>query len=708
MTARRTRRKSKGGQPQPGSWNRILLIEDNAARSERRTVAGVRSKDSLPPVFVRLHEINGSMYVKELKKSQIGSPKRGLRKATRSDLALALLKKAKANGKPQVVVAGSTYACNSDFQTAISQRKLDFVGELRPSTRVKVCKTAGRLATKAVPILKLLKTAEWTELFLFSAVAKKDMPYCASVIGEVELSSGISGRLFAAQVGGIGGVHQDTIVGFSSNRQATLAELLQTIGWVRWIRPIMRQNERTKKDSAALAPDSVNGVHVNLRSNITLSRKQDDAALWAEMEQTSADRQVNGKLATKRNVLKIAELFAGAGGMGLGFLLAQHKTRRYRVVFSGEVDPIYAQTLRSNHETFIKGRRADREDYVPSSIDPLDLRTRRSFEVVASEVKSAGGVDVLIGGPPCQGFSNANRNSWHRDNPHNRLVNVFVRYVEKLMPRVFLMENVQGILWTAKNGKTDAQPSIIEHFARRLRAAGYLLFPRLLDAVWFGVPQFRTRFFLIGIHKDVGYSKTDFGAWGPFPHPTHGPGTEMPFTTVRQAIADLPKIGNGYEEERTPYVEQPDRSQATNPFLSLMRNRSPKGIVVDHVTSRHADYVIERYKQIPAGGNWEDIAHTLTNYSDVGRTHSNIYRRLAWEEPSITIGHYRKSMLVHPSQHRGLSLREASRLQSFPDWFRFAGSADGTNGGLVHKQQQLANAVCPLITKAIAEFILGL
>src|SRR5262249_14083532 len=97
-------------------------------------------------------------------------------------------------------------------------------------------------------------------------------------------------------------------------------------------------------------------------------------------------------------------------------------------------------------------------------------------------------------------------------------------------------------------------------------------------------------------------------------------------------------------------------------------------IIYDHVTSRHADYVIDRYRRIPQGGNWENIRDHLTNYTDVSRTHSNIYRRLRWNEPSITIGQYRKSMLVHPSQHRGLSLREAARLQSFPDWFRFSGT----------------------------------
>lgn len=156
------------------------------------------------------------------------------------------------------------------------------------------------------------------------------------------------------------------------------------------------------------------------------------------------------------------------------------------------------------------------------------------------------------------------------------------------------------------------------------------------------------------------------------------------------------------------YIEPTKAALGANSYLSTMRAGAEQNAVTDHVTSRHADYVIERYQKIPPGGNWESIADTLTNYADVNRTHSNIYRRLLWDEPSITIGHYRKSMLVHPSQHRGLSLREAARLQSFPDWFRFEGNPAGARGGLVHKQQQLANAVCPLVTKAIAELILEL
>ena len=200
--------------------------------------------------------------------------------------------------------------------------------------------------------------------------------------------------------------------------------------------------------------------------------------------------------------------------------------------------------------------------------------------------------------------------------------------------------------------------------------------------------------------------KDDFGDWGPFPAPTHGTTTKRSFVTIREAIGDLPVVGNGHDQAEVNYGESV--KEGKNSFLKFLRTGAPERRILDHVTSRHADYVIERYKRIPAGGNWQDIVEMMSNYTQLERTHSNIYRRLEWDDPSITIGHYRKSMLIHPAQHRGLSLREACRLQAFPDWFRFAGTLNGGSGGLMHKKQQLANAVCPLVSRAIAEFLLEL
>src|SRR5262249_14240992 len=161
----------------------------------------------------------------------------------------------------------------------------------------------------------------------------------------------------------------------------------------------------------------------------------------------------------------------------------------------------------------------------------------------------------------------------------------------------------------------------------------------------------------------------------------HGPAGRLPYVTVLEAIGDLPRLGNGDAAARDGYDEPSAEDRRRNPFLAFVRSGAPRNRIEDHVTSRHADYVIDRYRRIPPGGNWEAIVDSMSNYTDVARTHSNIYRRLTWEQPAITIGHYRKSMLVHPQQHRGLSLREAARLQSFPDWFRFAGNADGVERG---------------------------
>src|SRR5207253_1454033 len=162
------------------------------------------------------------------------------------------------------------------------------------------------------------------------------------------------------------------------------------------------------------------------------------------------------------------------------FLMARCRERKFRLVFSGELHPIYAETLRTNHQYFARKDRINRSDPVPQSVRPIDLNRREAMDQVVSTARESGGVDVLIGGPPCRGFSSANRNSWSSNNPHNDLVNIFMRYVERLRPRVFLMENVQGIVWTATNGSAKARTSVAENILRRMRAAGYLVFPKLL------------------------------------------------------------------------------------------------------------------------------------------------------------------------------------------------------------------------------------
>jgi DNA-cytosine methyltransferase len=689
--------------PESSAWKQILLLEDNSARALRRKTAGVTTVSG-SDVIVRFHRIgpHGISIAGENAYSP-GKLSERVGVGGRTTLALELLDSIRASTRQSIVVAGPRYGGNQAFTNELKLRGLNWIVEL---PRRVIIPTDGHPEGKAVTDL-LLSARKWIVHDIALPITGKTITYSVVHLGFVPLGNGEYGQLFAAQTGAITGIHQGTIFGFSSMPTSPLDDLLRAIGWARWIRPLVRLEERSllKIASHRASSNGKHSVELTLRSNIKLARQQDELALWnSGGDHRSAVHR--GVLKQQAACLNVAELFAGAGGMGLGFLLAGGNAGGYRLRSSAEVHPIYVETLRANHTAFARFR--DRTDVVPETLQPMDLRTTRSLDALEHSARQSGGTDVLIGGPPCQGFSNANRNSWHRANPHNELVDVFLKYVRRLKPKIFLMENVQGIIWTQKHGRSGGELTVVNSIAQRMARYGYLVFPKLLDAVWFGVPQYRSRFFLLGIHTDLGYRKDDFGEWGPYPLPTHGPGTPDAYTTVRDAIRDLPRIGNGHEVEEAGYRTPSASELGRNPYLRFLRANAVAESVSDHVTSRHADYVLERYRQIPQGGNWEDISDSLTNYADVQRTHSNIYRRLSWNEPSITIGHYRKSMLIHPSQNRGLSLREAARLQSFPDWFRFCGNVDGRTGGLMHKQQQLANAVCPLVTKSIAEYLLWL
>src|SRR5690606_18870310 len=142
----------------------------------------------------------------------------------------------------------------------------------------------------------------------------------------------------------------------------------------------------------------------------------------------------------------------------------------------------------------------------------------------------------------------------------------------------------------------------------------------------------------------------------------------------------------------------PYRNSAINNYLKIIRNGSKQSL--QNYVSKNQEYVIERYSYIKPGENWKAIPKRLMkNYKDISNCHSGIYRRLHPNKPSIVISNYRKNMLIHPSQNRGLSVREAARLQSFPDDFVFSGP-------LMHIQQQIGNAVPPLLAKAIFDKII--
>ena len=349
----------------------------------------------------------------------------------------------------------------------------------------------------------------------------------------------------------------------------------------------------------------------------------------------------------KRN--KGVDLFSGAGGMSLG---AMNVGIEIALAVDNNVNA--ANTFKRNHPgvKFILGDIRE--------INPL-------LHIKANDIF------VVFGGPPCQGFSLSNTKTRNSDNPNNSLFEEFLRFVKDINPIWFVFENVEGIT-TFNNGDTL---KVIRNCFSEL---GYKTNDAVLYASDYGVPQHRNRFFMVGNRMNIDFE---------FPNKN----TKQ--INVIDAISDLPNLSNGDKLDEAPYVFNRNLSEYAN-LMRINSNSSRQNYV-----SVNRDYVIERYKHIKQGENWKAIPDELmTNYANKNNCHSGIYRRLRADKPSVVISNYRKNMLIHPFSDRGLSVREAARLQSFPDDFIFEGS-------LNHIQQQIGNAVPPLLAKAIFKQIIN-
>ena len=346
--------------------------------------------------------------------------------------------------------------------------------------------------------------------------------------------------------------------------------------------------------------------------------------------------------------LEGCDIFSGAGGMSLGAEMAG-----IDISFAVENDSHAAATFELNH----KGSNVVKKDI--RKVDPTTLISNNPF--------------VLFGGPPCQGFSLSNTINRNPGNEKNSLFQEFLRFIELLEPEWCVFENVEGF-------KSFEKGKVVETLETHLRAIGYEVNFDVLRASEYGVPQDRNRFFMIGNKKGIKFR---------FPE------KQGVTYTVADAISDLPDLNNGDFIDSMPYKED-----AENAFVNLMREGSE--LSLQNYVSRNQEYVIERYRHIGQGQNWKAIPDELMgNYANKNNCHSGIYKRLQLNKPSVVISNYRKNMLIHPIQHRGLSVREAARLQSFPDTFQFKGT-------LMYIQQQIGNAVPPLLAKAIFERIIAM
>lgn len=389
------------------------------------------------------------------------------------------------------------------------------------------------------------------------------------------------------------------------------------------------------------------------------------------------------------------DLFAGAGGFGLGFQLGG-----FRIPFSLEMDTWACDTLRYNHASKI--------------VLQDDIRNYSTQEAVRSICPVQP--DVIIGGPPCQGFSIAGPAKKDPHDPRNSLFTHFAHWIKLFAPHAFVMENVKGLL-TRRNGEGYNVIDIIKDTFARL---GYFVEVWMLNAAEYGVPQIRERIFIVG-H----YLSNEIGP----PRKTHTlQGTTkndqmaqlslfdvidiLPAVTLWDAISDLPILNARQGEETQLYSSAPH-----NNYQATLRTESD--FLYNHVAMDHSERLVERFKHIKWGESSADVpseysARRRNGNGEISGIHyDQNNRRLYPYKPSHTIAASFYANFIHPFQHRNLTAREGARIQSFPDAYRFMGKKTVVSHKLLQREERLAekflcqynqvgNAVPPLLAKAIA------
>ncbi len=360
----------------------------------------------------------------------------------------------------------------------------------------------------------------------------------------------------------------------------------------------------------------------------------------------------------------VLDLFCGCGGMSWGLHQAG-----FKILMGIDSDSKSLRTFTYNHPT---------SQAIEADIAQVNPHTVKETLCLQPEM-----LDCLIGGPPCQGFSK-NVRATHRflDDPRNQLFHDFLRFVEVLLPKIVVMENVAEI-YNAYEGSVRKEITI------RLEQLGYVVDVAVLYAPDYGIPQRRRRCFFLA-------SRTETPPM--FPPPTFGRnpvptlfGEIKPYRSAWSAISDLPILQNGEGVEPMAYSCAPQ-----NEYQTLMRQNSE--MLHDHVTRPLREKQFRRVKSLKAGQGLKDLPEALRPKSG----YSGAYGRLDFEmvAPTITrwVFHPGSGRFCHPREARLLTIREAARLQSFSDDFRFTGS-------YIDKAHQIGNAVPPLLMEAMAQNI---
>lgn len=378
------------------------------------------------------------------------------------------------------------------------------------------------------------------------------------------------------------------------------------------------------------------------------------------------------------------DLFCGAGGITEGFRQAG-----FECLFANDFNPAAIETFRLNHP----GVEANCSPI--ENLDPDQIRNQLGVR--------RGDLGCLVGGPPCQGFSIYAPDRWLHD-PRNALFRHYLRFVDAFAPKTLVIENVPGML-SLDDGK------VAEAIVEELTTRGYHVEVKILLAAHFGVPQNRWRLiFLASQQQGLGYPIPTFAAEcranfrGSSTHLQRQTPLEAwslkDARTIKDAISDLPSLLSGAGGPEQPYPSFP--SAKLSEYAREMRQSSSS--VFNHVANRLAPINLKRLEFIKPGGAWTDIPHELlpSGMKKAKRgDHTKRYGRLRWEDRATTMltkcdPHW--GAVFHPDQPRTFTVREAARIQSFPDRYRFLGSR-------VAQYEQVGNAVPVLLAKALAEEI---
>ena len=386
------------------------------------------------------------------------------------------------------------------------------------------------------------------------------------------------------------------------------------------------------------------------------------------------------------NRFTFIDLFAGCGGLSEGFYMED-----FEALAHVEIDHVACQTLktRMNHYGYKNADEAVLEEDITSS------------DIIDKIEKAVNGkqVDVIIGGPPCQSFSSLGRakdSNGMKNDPRNYLFESYVSILNHFKPRFFVFENVTGLLTATLNGK-----HIVETIKRRLKK-NYHIHLDVLNSANYGVPQIRKRVIIVGVRNDVrlnikeiyaSIKKTHYD-----PEMTEEERGELKkFVTVRDAIEELPALKPGKGQKEIKF-----KSRRNNDFLRFISSVN-NTVLRDHVARNHNETDIERY--IEMSKNHWTFQELLQNRPDLNhekqRVFGNSYTVQWWDLPSKTIiAHLYKdgNQFIHPdhTQGRTFTVREAARIQSFPDDFVFEGAR-------TDQYKQIGNAVPPLLANAIAK-----